>query len=83
MATVQTRRTGRRAVRRRAQGTLERAWATVLDDVPAELHEPLMTWVDARRSEHEARLALSTVMTHTGVRWLEVNRLARVLGIAA
>lgn len=63
----------RRAVRRRAQGTLDRAIAVAFDGLPPEIWPDLMAYADAKRGEYEGRLALGAALTKAGVRWRQAD----------
>jgi hypothetical protein len=66
---------GRRAVRRRARPTIDAAYEKAL----AELRPLLPRYVDNIREGQEIRSALCTVMTRTGMRCYDVDRIARSL----
>ncbi len=68
-----------RRVRRpaRRESALEKACVTALADVPIEVRPSLIAWVDARSAEWDTRLKLSTEMTHHGLRWYQIEAIAR------
>ena len=76
--TAQTPSSGR-LVRRRARPALDDAWETALSELPPEVRPLLRAWVEARRAEFDARSALSSEMTGHGLRWREVDKVAREL----
>jgi RNase H-fold protein (predicted Holliday junction resolvase) len=76
--TVRPPHTGRRTVRR-ARPAIDQAYEKALPDLAPELRVGLVAFVDARKSEREARNALSTVMTRHGQRELEIEKLAAVI----
>jgi hypothetical protein len=73
-------RSGRRVVRR-ARPTLDAAYDAALAELPPGMHPAMIAWLDARQTEYETRLALSTVMTTNSVRWHTVDRVARAVGL--
>jgi hypothetical protein len=74
--TVQQPRLGRRVVRRSA---IDQAADTALAELPAEVRPAVIAYVDAKRAEYEARLALSSLMTRNGLRWRDVDVIAHKL----
>ena len=66
-------------MRRRARPTLDAAIDTALAEFDPALRPAIMAYVTAKRHEYEARLALSTAMTRHGVRWHQVDDIARHL----
>ena len=58
---------------------LDHAWSVVLGELDPRLHEPMKAYITAKRSEFDARDALSTVLTATGSRWHTADRIAREL----
>jgi hypothetical protein len=47
-----------------------------LSELPIEMRPAVLEYVAARRAEHDARQALSSLMTRFGYRWREVDALA-------
>jgi hypothetical protein len=43
------------------------------------MHPAMRAYIEARRAEYEARLALGTALTQNGLRWSAVDRLAHKL----
>ena len=70
----------RRVVRRR--GTLERAYGTVLGDLPEELRPLVLAYVDNMRKGQRVRSELTTALSRTGLRWFDVDKAARELAAA-
>jgi hypothetical protein len=79
--TVPSAGSGRRVVRRR-RPTLDEAYDVALSELPAELRQPMITYVAAKRAEFGARQTLSTLMPRHGCRWLEIDAIARDLTYA-
>ena len=79
LGTVQPSRPGRRVVRRRARPALEAAYTTVLGELPVAFHPVMIAYVEAKRAEFDARSALSSQMTLHGLRWHQIDRIAREL----
>lgn len=77
-STVHQPRSGRRVVRRR-RPALDAAYDVALSELPPELRPAMVAYVTAKRHEYEARLVLSTAMTRHGVRWHQVDDIARHL----
>jgi hypothetical protein len=67
----------RRVVRRRS--TLERAYGTVLGDLPEELRPLVLAYVDNMREGQRVRSELTTALSRTGLRWRDVDTAAREL----
>jgi hypothetical protein len=82
MSTVQTSRSGRRQVVRRARPTLDQAWATALADLPAELHPAMIEYITTMRAAYDARSALSKLLTEHGVRWSAADRVAHAVAFS-
>ena len=68
-STVQSARTPRRVVRRRAGPAPDLAWETALSDIPPELQPVVREYIETTRAAYEARLSLSSGLTAHGLRW--------------
>ena len=69
----------KRTVRRRARPTLDHAWSTVLADFDPVLHEPIRRYAETQAAAFAARTALSASLTQAGLRWRDVEAVAREL----
>jgi hypothetical protein len=78
--TVTPRPARRRVVRRCS--TLERAYGTVLGDLPEELRPLVLAYVDNMAEGQRVRSELTTALTNAGLRWRDVDQAARALAAA-
>jgi len=72
----------RRRVVRRARPTLDKAYDVVLADFPIEIRPAIRQYAETMRAEFDARSALSTQMTSHGLRWYQVDQVARELAFS-
>jgi hypothetical protein len=60
----------RRVIRR---STLDRAYSTVLADIPPEMHQTVRAYAENMRAGQEIRSELTSMMTRHGVKWWQVD----------
>jgi len=77
--TVRPAGSGRRVVRRPARPAIDQARDTALAELPVELHQLVRAYADSMRDGMQIRLELSTALTQNGLRWWQVDRVARQL----
>jgi hypothetical protein len=79
METVNSTVRPRRVVRRRAQPTLDRAWDTLLCDLPPGVRPYVRAYIENIRDGQEIRSQLSSALTTAGLRWYDVDNIAHKL----
>lgn len=75
--TVNPLRPRRRVIHRRS--TLERAYSTVLGDIPEELRPLVVAYADNMRESQRVRSELTMALSKTELRWRDIDPAAREL----